>query len=280
MEGVVVTRSVSILGPHNKGNPWLPRATSYVDGVEFVTIDERESGFRLFVHGKSVWQRSAFLEDIIQMRNDLCKAAKEDQHELFSAAEANKSGYRVRKERRAAKAARKGTENSIITLHIPGDDRFDGMDIKVRFAAESHQKLQMELEPDALLYVAERCRVAVIEPKPQKRAAVESPAPGVLWHKQKIGFVWRDAGKKLIFSKVPRNAVGDEFDMAVGSARDRAVALASGACDDGGDGDEVAAARVEEVSDAMMEGMSEAEMRVDGGDSGSVGRRSHLDDEV
>jgi hypothetical protein len=266
MQGVVIARNVSITGPHNKKYPWLPRALSCIDGEEYVTLDERESGFRRFVHGEAVWRMSTFLEDLLKMRNDACKAARDGQQTLFTASDDDKSKYRKRMERQRAKATDKELEGSVIVLKVADDVNVGGRNIKVLFAASPTQKLQVELEPDVLLYVAERCRASIAAPKPKKRAAFECPSRGVYWHKTRVGWVWKDETKYRI-CKVPRTAVGDEFETAVESARERAVAKASGA-DEGGsqcDDDDVMAEEAVGVSDA--EGVGDDGMQGEGGES-------------
>jgi len=221
---------------HIKGGrcikPWTPRTLRTVDGVEFVTLDPKDTGFSMCVFGSSRWQPCTFLDELMQQRGEESKAAGSGAPcNLFAADSGSVSDWRKKAERRKVKGALTSVGVQTVTLQLPAWEGTDGatlepLQLLMMVSLHRKEKVEVELQPQVIHYIAERCRASVMATT-KRRAFAATPGRGVYWHKQKHGFVAKaeveSTLQKFKTVKVPRRATGAELEAALCDAASEAV---------------------------------------------------------
>ena len=118
-----------------------------------------------------------------------------------------------------------------VTLQLPAWDGTDGatlepLQLLMMVSLHRKEKVEVELKPQVIHYIAERCRASVMATT-KRRAFAATPGRGVYWHKQTHGFVAKaeveSTLQKFKTVKVPRRATGAELEAALCDAASEAV---------------------------------------------------------
>ncbi len=231
---VVITNQVAISwSDGDNDRTWLPKPKQVrlVEGVDVVTIDMQDHTFRKFAFGATTWKSSPFLGLLKKARDDAVIAATSaaPMMALF-AGTSDKSVWRDRRERTKKREAAESTDVALCHVKFAAVDAFPQITIKLAATPRQSDKLEVELNADSIQYIVDRCQASVCEPV-RKRAAVESPQPGVYWHVCKNGFQVV-ANSKYKFVKVDK---ADDVEVAIVQAKDKAVDVYNAITD--GDGD-------------------------------------------
>lgn len=249
---VVVQRRICISGGGLKlGWPWVVNDTNTVNGIEFVQLSKRDSGFSRFVSGTPTGARAmTWLDTLRAQRTRASLAAATTGESLFGDAPPTKAAKK--KQRQNASAVRsKGELPATVVLKMPGFTGVDGnevgaMDLQVLSDLDLHACASVELKPENLVYVREAMRHSAQEPG---RLRAPSDDTGVRWRADRRVWLAKrtdpESGKSVTKSFKPEVADDEASKEAAG---DLAKAwAASGAEADGEGGEDGEAAEAAEA---------------------------------
>ena len=202
-----IERHVAIIDGSNQ--PWHVKPT-IVDGYEFVAIDRANRGLHKFLHGKSIYKHTPWLDQLKQRRAEASlNLVPSDDSSLFE----NRAGsvaVRKAQKKECQRMQALGTLPGTVMVSVPAERGLPPVDIRCITSLDPKALLHVEITAEVLAYIkAAACMEPPDEPLQRKR---KSGQENVYWATGRNTWVaWRTtaAGVRKYKSFRPQDGTDD-----------------------------------------------------------------------
>ena len=213
-------------GGCNKSWPWVVQNLETANGIEFIQLSKRDTGFHRFVSGKVAGARDMdFLDHLRSLRQlATLQACREPGPVALFDAEAPPSKAAHKKAKREATQSReRGDMPSVVTLELPGFTDVDGQQVlaisaRVKSGIDTTANVWLEFTTAALDYL----RRAMVASDSSGRKQRTKQEPGVSWRQSRKRFIAvrvSSSGSKSQKTFAPDNSDTEGMEQAKELAR-------------------------------------------------------------
>ena len=229
--GVSIERALVVRWGGGEGKtPWLIANAEHVDGIDFVVLHKRETGFCRFVSGSTTGcNRMLYLDELKKLRtaesfrvaSEMGQDEKTDN--LFDMENPSKKAKKVQKQM-AQSQAQLGVLPAWVTLNMPDIDTPKGMvkgiNMRVKTCLDVHQAVSVEVSCANFAYIR-----AAMHASPEAARKQTATDKGYRWHSSKKVFLAsrKEEDRTVFKSFRPRDSSDQAFAAAEAAAGDWAA---------------------------------------------------------